>query len=363
MNYGKYHRIWPYFDANHNKLYVSIALLRPLVEPVCKLLVSKDYGQSWNQIADFHFTDKRSTTTGQPFVANNGVIFVPVWNAGFYTHGETWLTIYKSEDEGFSWKKVYEDPKGTYGKHFFQSPFDDNLYLGVGVGGGGRGNRVSSTPAKSYLLRSQDDGETWRKILQVNYPTALYCGTTLDDKTIIVTAREKKSVFVSKNGGISWTEIYIGNTARSISYLKELGKIFVSSNSSIFLSTDGFSWVRLNTPIKWLMLRYPTLSRGKIYLAGAGGRSIVLSTDLKEWYVTFDATKVTGSNLFSRMALADEYIFLGNELDGVLLRVKLPIDDSRPINVSQLLKTNLKSLISISRHMVKSVLTRNVLLF
>ena len=362
LNYGKYHRIWPFFDTHQKKLYVTIALLRPLVEPICELLVSEDYGQSWKMIADFHFMDERNTTTGQPFVTNDGIIFVPVWNAGFYTHGETWLAIYKSDDQGLSWTKVYEDPKGTYGKHFFQNPFDASLYLGVGVEGGGDRSRVSSTPARSYLLCSKDYGKSWRKILKVDYPTALYSGTAIDDKTVIVTAREKKSVFRTVNG-VSWTETHLGNTARSASHFESLGKTVISSNSSIFVSTDGISWIRLNAPIKWLMLRYPTLHRNRIYLAGVGGRSIVLSTSLKKWYIAFDTTKVADSNLFSRMTLADDYVFLGNELNGVLLRMKLSTNGSESIGASQLLETNLRSFLSFSKYIAKSLLTRNVLLF
>lgn len=362
LNYGKYYRIWPYFDINRNKLYVSVGLLRPFVKPICKLLLSGDLGQSWEQVADFHSIDKRNTTTGQPFVTKTGTVFVPVWNAGFYTHGKTWLAIYRSEDAGASWKKVYEDSKGTYGKHFFQDAESKILFLGVGVGGGGHAGKVTSTPGRSHLLKSLDSGETWNVALQVNYPTALYSGTASENNTIIITAREKKSVFTSVDTGISWTEKSLGNTARSASYFKELGKFVVSSNSSVFVSNDGFSWNRINTPIKWLILRYPTLLKGRIFFAGVVGRSLILSTDLEKWYINFDATKVTGSNLFTRIAAADDCFFLGNELNGILLKIETQLDYILPMSISQLVSTNAKSLISLVRFKAQSLLTRNVLM-
>jgi Ca2+-binding RTX toxin-like protein len=363
LDYGKYYRVWPFFDTRNNKLYVSVGLLRPLVRPVCQLFQSTDYGQTLNQIADFHLLDKRGTTTGQPFVADNGDIFVPIWNSGFYTHGQTWLAIFKSEDEGGSWEKVYEDYQSTYGKHFFQNPTNHDLYLGVGVNGGGRNNKVTSTPANAYLLRTQDDGKTWRKMLQVNYPTALYSGAVSNDNVTIVTAREKKSVFTSLNDGLSWTEKYLGNTARNVSYFKELNRFVVSSNSSIFVSSDGFSWHRINTPIKWIVLRYPTLRKGKIYFSSVVGRSFILSTDFEKWYINFDATKVAGSTLFSRMAAADKFFFLGNELYGILLRADIPLDDGRPIGTLELLKTNVKTSVSMARFLGWNLLTKNVLMF
>jgi len=286
--------------------------------------------------------DGRNTTTGQPFVTNEGAIFVPVWSASFYTQGNTWIAIYSIEKDGASWQKVYEDTRGTYGKHFFQDVDDGSLYIGVGVGGGGSRGRVSSAPAKSYLLKSIDLGRTWRKVLEVDDPTALYSGTALDD-TVLVAAREKKSVFRSVDGGDSWTETYVGYSARNISYIEELRKFIITSDSCLFVSNDGLAWAQVSCRMKGLVLRYPTLYKGRIYITGVGWRSYIISTDLNRWYIAFDATKVTGSNLFARMAILDDYIFLGNEMNGALLRVKLPTDSDRPVNGLQVLKSYLKS--------------------
>jgi hypothetical protein len=298
--------------------------------------------------------DKRNTATGQPFVTREETILVPVWNAGFYTHGKTWFAIYKSEDSGLSWKKVYNNPKGTYAKHFFQGPMG-NLYIGVGLGGGGTKGKVGFIPEKSYLLESEDMGQTWREILRVDYPTALYSGVALDDQRILVAARDKKSLFLSVNGGKTWKEMRIGNYPRSISYIKELRRIVVTSDSAIFISEEAFSWTRLNTPIKGLILRYPTWYKGKLYMSSVGWRCYVLSTDLNNWYLNFDVTKETGSNLSSRMAFLNDYVFVGGDFDGTLIRVKLPFDHSDSINLSQMLKGNVNYLVFLAKQALRHI--------
>lgn len=352
LNYGKYYRVWPFADVRDKKLYVSIANVRPSAKPMCNLLRSKDYGELWSEVADFHSMNKLNTTTGQPFVTREGSIFVPAWNAGFYTDGVTWFAIYKSEDAGMSWTKVYEDLKGTYGKHFFQSP-DGNLYIGVGQGGGGSRGKVSFRPQRSYLLLSQDMGENWETILKVNYPTALYSGVALDDEKVLVAAREKKSVFFSINGGETWIETRVGNITRSVSYIEELHNIVVTSNSALFISDDGFSWTQLNSPIKGLMLRYPTWYKRRLYMSGVGWRSYVVSTELNKWYLSFDVTKETASNLGARMAILNDYIFVGDEANGTLIRIELPLSLNNSVNLGQMLEGNTKYLISSAKYVLR----------
>ncbi|RLI44655.1 hypothetical protein DRO69_06885 [Candidatus Bathyarchaeota archaeon] len=341
LDYGKYCRIWPYIDKRTDELYVSVGLARSFKEPLCKLLLSRDYGESWDQIADFQSMDKRNTTTGQPFITAEGVILLPVWNAGFYTHGATWFAIYRSYDHGASWQKVYEDVNGTYANHFFQDISDGSIYIGVGVGGGGTKNRVRYAPTKSYLLKSPDLGTSWQRVLEVDYPTALYGGTAFNG-TVLATAREKKAVFRSVDGGNSWFEIYLGNIARSATYIEELEKTVISSNSSIFVSSDSSSWIQIKAPIIGLALRYPTFYKGQLYMTGVGyGGSYVISTNLNKWQVIFDEKESSNNNFFARMAIANDYIFLGGELNGVLLRVKASLCKPRSINAFNLLKTNL----------------------
>jgi len=206
---------------------------------------------------------------------------------------------------------------------------------------------VSSTPSKSYLLKSADAGETWTKVLDIHCPTAIYDGTVAKQQTILVTAREKKSVFKSMDGGRSWTETNLGRTARNIAYVKELNEFVVTSDGCVFVSNDGVKWIGINSPIK-LMFRYPMFRNGKIYMTSVGWRSLVISTNMKKWYVTFDTTKTTGSNLFARMAIMDDYLFIGDEMNGMLLRVKLQGHDDKSVTALQLLEYNARYLLSMT---------------
>jgi len=349
LNYGKYYRVWPFAHVEHNRLYASIALFRPYVKPLCRLFQSNDYGGSWNEIADFYSMDRRNTTTGQPFVTRDGIVLIPVWSVGFYTHGTLWFAIYRSSDSGLSWQKTYEDSEGTYGKHFFQSS-DGNLYIGVGLGGGGSEGRVSPTPGRSYLLRSEDMGKTWRRILKVDYPTALYSGAVLNDKTVLVAAREKKSLFLSENGGETWKEVLMGNTTRSVSYIEELHKTVVTSNSALFFSEDSLNWTQLRVPIKGLTLRYPTWFEGKLYMSSVGWHCYVISTDLNKWYFDLDVTRVTRSNLGARMAVLSDYLFVGDEANGTLVRAKLPFDSNISVNLRQVFRGNINYLAALAKY-------------
>lgn len=354
LNYGKYHRIWPFADIGRKKLYVTVALLRPSSTPICKLIQSEDYGESWDEMGDFVSIDKRNTTTGQPFVTKDRTVLVATWNAGFYTHGTQWLAIYASNDSGQSWREVYQNQESTYGKHFFQGP-DGDLYIGVGVGGGGSKGIVSSTPWGSYLLKSTDEGETWSKILSVDYPTSLYSGVALDDKTIIVAARERKSLFLSSDDGKTWKALDLGSTTRCVSYIKELDKIVVTSDSALLVSCDADNWTRLNAPIKGMILRYPVWREEKLYMSSVGWHSYIVSTDLNKWHLSLDVTAASRSNLGARMTILDDYAFVGDEANGTLIRTRLPHDSDVSINRRQVLRGNVKHLFVMANHALRRI--------
>jgi len=200
-------------------------------------------------------------------------------------------------------------------------------------------------------------GQTWKEILRLDYPTALYSGVALDNKTVLVAAREKKSLFLSVNGGKTWKELRMGNSMRNVAYIKELHKIIVTSNSALFISNDAISWTRLNAPIKGLILRYPTWYKRKLYMSSVGWwRGYIVSTNLNNWYLSFDVTKETGSNLGARMALLGDYMFIGDEANGTLLQTKLSSFNNGAINALQILDGNLGYLVSKTRYAIRRLL-------
>ena len=273
-------------------------------------------------MADFYSINPKNSTTGQPFVTREGIILVPVWDSGFYEFGRTWLAIYRSQDGGLTWREVYSNLTASYGNHFFQGDREDEIYLCSGMGGGGFGGSVSYTPAKGLLLKSSDSGKSWGVCFKVDRPTAIYDGIAFG-RTLLVSARELKSIFRSEDDCENWSEIRLGGAARSVSKIG--GSIIVSSDSAIFISRDdGRTWAKRNSPIRNIVLRYPTAFRDKVLMTGVGWRSLILATDLEgnRWGVAFDVTKAVPKSLMARLAIAGDYLFVGDELKtGALLRI------------------------------------------
>lgn len=324
---GKYYRVWPYSDPKRGLVYITIGTSRPYAKPLCRILRLDPSKNVLEQIFDFYAVNKFATTTGQPFVTKEGLLLVPVWNAAFYTNGRTYFAIYRSDD-GYYWEKVYEDLEGTYANHFFQSPFDGSIFIGVGVKGGGRKGRISYTPERAYLLNSEDSGKTWKKIFKVNSKTAIYDGAIIDEKTIIVTLREMKSIAKSINGGRSWSLDHLGTTVRNVNYFRQEEKIVISSDSSFYISThDRFNWKKVTLPVRGLALRYPTSYKNLILMTGVGWRSFLLATDKfsSSRFYYLDISSLTKSKFIARMALINGTLLLGDEMEtGSLISIKFP---------------------------------------
>jgi len=318
--YGPLHRLWPATDQNGN-LYVSVSATRSFARPLCRLLKSEDLGNSWIELANFHSMDPRNTTTGRPFISKEGSIMIAVWDAGFYEFGRTWLSIYRSDD-GQSWESVYENPDATYGNHFFESDCDGEIYLCAGAGGGGSKGKVRYAPAKGLLLRSQDFGRHWEPCLEVEGPTALYDGTALGE-TLLVSARERGSIFRKEGKEEAWSEVHLGQAARNLARIGQ--RVVVSSDSAIFVTSDrGHTWIKRTAPVRNVVLRYPTLFRDRVITAGVGWRSLVLAIDLDQnkWTVPLDITEIAHTRFMSRLAITPAHLFLGDEGEtGSLLRV------------------------------------------
>ena len=328
LNYGRYHRIWPAL-GRENTLYASVSSVRSFVQPICKLLRSEDFGESWIELADFYSMNPKNTTTGQPFTLVDGTLLVSLWDRDFYEFGRTSLAICRSEDGGRSWEETYSNSAATYGNHFFQNGQDGTIYLCAGLGGGGSEGRVSFAPAKGLLLRSRDTGRSWEACLGVDGPTALYDGVVIDD-IVIVSARDRGSVFRSEDNGGTFHEIRFGRATRNVERIGD--NVVVSSDGALFVSCDeGRSWVRKDSPLKNLAMRYPTPIRDKIAVTGVGWRSFVLTTDLRrnKWNVILDATRVAHTRLMARMTVTKDYLFLGDEMEtGMLL--KADVNSLRP---------------------------------
>lgn len=325
FQHGPYYRVWPYVDQRRKEVLVTVGNARSFVPSVCKLLKSVDIGNTWDEICNFAALDARNTTTGQPFITREGVILVCVWDVRFYQYGNTWLAIYRSEDEGETWQRAYCNSRASYGKHFFQSNDSGTICLGIGIGGGGQGGRVGCTPSAAILLRSEDEGESWQECLRVQRPTPLYDGIFVGASTSLVTARDINAVYRTEDGGASWKSISVPSTPRCITKVEH--RIFISSDSSVMVSSDkGLTWTKYEIPIRNLMLRYPVKLSEKILMSGVGWRSLLVAIDqtLTRWYVAYDISSQLPTQYMTRMSLLEDSLFLGDEIQiGALAKLSV----------------------------------------
>jgi len=65
---------------------------------------------------------------------------------------------------------------------------------------------------------------------------------------------------------------------------------------------------------------------------------------MNKWYVVFDATKIAGGGVFARMSLMNDYIFIGGEMNGMLLRLKLQDHNDKSVTALRLLEYNARRL-------------------
>lgn len=100
----------------------------------------------------------------------------------------------KSEDGGFSWKKVSDGANGPVDFHAMTvSPANPLLIYGWYQG---------------YLQKSTDEGVTWNVVAATQFPVISLAADTKDEN--IVYAASPQGLFVSKNGGKDWERLLEG---------------------------------------------------------------------------------------------------------------------------------------------------------
>jgi hypothetical protein len=354
-DFGILRRVWP--TAAEDKIFFTVGLARPYLPPNEEHLILYEYNlysNMFTRIIDLTNIDKYVNTSGKPYFERNVGILIPAWNSGFYIYGKTYFKIFHIENLT-DVRTVYVDPSGTYGNHFFANDTGNIICIGVGRGWKGKKGSISYTPLSSYLLISEDYGESWFKIYELRYPTAIYDGVIVDD-LILFTARERKSVFVSTNKGKTFYEIPLDSSARNAAYFR-IGRrefIIISSNNSFYLSyLDNIKFEKIKLNTVGLAFRYPIFFQGKIFLSGVGVRSWLVAYDLKLGKINkyFDITALAGDKIAGRLALLNNKFFVGSELYGKLYVIEhdnlreLQIEDYIKLHTSHLLNSMLEKLL------------------
>ena len=304
-------------------------------------------------------------TTGQPLLFGEELM-VPIWSSRFYTDGLLGLAIVSCNLERAEPDVRYFDRLCTYGNHFFRNlDRPDELFLGVGKGGGGRCGRIQVTPDSGILVKSSDGGKTWRSVFTSDNASAIYDGVAIDD-LVMITSRELGAVLVLKEeagGAYGLRKTYwLGSAARNISLLtwKNANTVIVSSDNGFYegrLDGEDIEFKRMSTRTAGFALRYPTIIDDKflsfVGWSSSGSWLLLCGTENELYYV--DLTRLTGLRTFSRMTLCEirerEYLLLGTEMEGCLhiLDTKSLSGLYRELGTGAWLETRARSLHSFAR--------------
>lgn len=189
------------------------------------LMVSKDNGDKWKTKslkgeADFHVLTSNQTNPKLLY----GVIQM---DSGDFKAG-----IYKSADQGESWKKLngeglLEDLHGIYS--LLSLPNDENVLI-AGTNQG--------------VYRSNDGGNTWTVSEDSRLITALTAIPGTSDIMSYSITKGEAGIMRSKDNGVTWDKIGLDLGKDAVAYFaiqpKETDKMAVATfENSLFVSKDG----------------------------------------------------------------------------------------------------------------------------
>jgi photosystem II stability/assembly factor-like uncharacterized protein len=206
--------------ANSYTIYLGLAN---------KVYKSFDGGLSWNDIStglpkgDYPFTSYNYAVLLGPnktlYALNKASIYTPL----------SFLDIYKSANEGASWKKINISSVNS----FVADPRNSNiLYASLNSG----------------IYKSNVGGSSWNLVSNISASSL-----AVDPlNTNVLYAAANNGIFKSTNSGISWTQIsYVksqGNTKISFDPKNTSVIYFASSYYGLYKSTDGGStWTNINS--------------------------------------------------------------------------------------------------------------------
>ncbi len=173
----------------------------------------------------------------------------------------------KAEEAGYTWKTLTTVPVSNDLKYIYISPDGSKLFI-----------QEEDSSHNSSLWMSADDGATWRKIFskQVIIEHAVF---SVDGSKIAVELFGSGSIYVSVDGGQSWTERQTNVKINHImspdgSFL--VGCFTSGSAYTTYISTDdGHNWTQKSTNSVWC----PTYVTNNGTLIAKDANKIAKSTD------------------------------------------------------------------------------------
>jgi photosystem II stability/assembly factor-like uncharacterized protein len=176
------------------------------------IAVSTDHGETWTDRRDLDSLDVHMV---QPHPVEPGLLYA---GAGGRTSG-----FYRSRDGGETWEVLAREC-GSFVLEFALHPTNPStIYLGAAQGHAREWRDASVGRARGEVFRSDDGGESWRKLadglpdllesrvstlfVDPEDPNAVYFGAGLPTSARIPGEVHDAGVYQSLDGGESWRQI------------------------------------------------------------------------------------------------------------------------------------------------------------
>jgi photosystem II stability/assembly factor-like uncharacterized protein len=181
--------------------------------------------------------------------------------------------VFRSNNSGGSWSRVL--PGFTYGVNRTLLSYGNVLLLGAVSGlvrstDGGttwtssstgitgspnvftfvtNGASVYAGTGSGKVYRSDDSGSTWTPLAPIGLGNSIQCMIVTDPAGPTIVIGRTDSIFVTTDGGGSWTPSVLPSTGSCYSFLKAGTGLLAGRSDGLFQSTDnGLSWVKDSIP-------------------------------------------------------------------------------------------------------------------
>jgi len=299
------------------------------------LFRSMDNGESWrpinNGLTSFGISDIAMNSAGDFFAGtNSGVCF----------GGNCSFGMFRSTDNGQSWKKFNTGLTDPVIHAVVISPITQDIFVGVndgvyrGVNNGesweitgldsvfvpeiavNSAGHLFAITNKIGVFRSTDNGETWSQLTK-DLPNRRLSVLALNHDGHIFTGETFSGLFRSSDNGESWSPIGLANRAVDALGFNQGGHLFagMEREDGMLRSTDdGKTWQPINTGLIAVFVNALAISSkisGSVF-AGTSSNGVARSINNGEnWSETNNGLVLQNSHVYSMAAHKNGDIFVG----------------------------------------------------
>ena len=289
-----------------------------------RILMSSDLGETWNALAfpngealtvgedahgdllagSFYGLYRLDQASGEWEELDNGIHAQRIETIQFTSAGSILVLslgrYFRSSDGGSSWSKMN-----------FDSTVDVNAYAPMISSSSGSIFVEAYFDSGGGLLRSDDDGLSWKKIPVLSNYYAIYCITERVPGEILA-GTYFGDIYRSTNNGDSWSKVVSSSTEAEIFCIAsdKAGNSYAAGDTSMLVSNDGTMWKEVSMREGYAFGESIAIdTRGDVFL-GTATYGVNHSTDQgKTWNLMDDGLNDT--YVMSTVADDSNNVFLG----------------------------------------------------